>query len=801
MMPALSHTAPTTPAASAGGRLIAQDGRELPLRATTLRADACAGRARSVVEQRFVNPYAEPLTVLYRLPLPADGAVSGFSFVIGGERIVGRIERRAEARELFEAALAQGRSGALLEEERSSVFTQEVGNIPAGAEVTAEIVVDHPLRWLPDGAWEWRFPTVVAPRYLGGTGRVADADQISVDVVEGGPGPACRFVLAIRDALAAGGRAASSSHALLASPNSGDVGGLGVELAEAGSGALDRDVVVTWPVATPTAGVTLDVARPDPGHARGSSAFALLTLVPARKVERRVSRDLIVLLDTSGSMAGEPIEQAKRVVGALIDGLSADDRLELIEFGSEARRFRRGALPATAANRSAARAWLGKVRASGATEMRTAITEALGSLRAEAQRQVLVVTDGLIGFEEEIVGEVLRRLSSGSRVHTLGIGSSVNRSLTGPLARAGRGSEHIAEIGVDVEPVVERLLARMEEPAIVELAVSGSAVRSLGTSHLPDLMGGAPALLPLELDAAGGELVVTGRTADGAWEQRVRVAPIENGAGSAALAALFAREQVEDLELRIAAGQPRERLEREIERVGLAFGVSTRLTSWVAVTEQQTVDPTLPTRRVSQPQRLPHGMSVEGLGLRRAAPMLAAAPMALAFGAPPAEAFGASMAAMAEPLRARPAPAAATPGPKRSRRLLRRLADVFAPKREDLARGVLFEAEEDLPHEAAAPRARLRGRITREHGEELVIEATIEDSLDWTLPAVVELELADGSSLTCAVVRERSTAATMLTPGQTVRIVVRRSGTRTAPPVAALVGDISIDLNPGTVLR
>jgi Ca-activated chloride channel family protein len=152
--------------ASAGGRLVSVDGRVLPLEGITLRGDASGGLARIVLEQRFRNPYPDPLRVTYQLPLPPEAAVSGYGFQIGPRRIVGEVDRVAAARERFEQALIQGQTAGLLEQARSSLFTQEIGNIPSGVEVVAELVIDQRLRWLEEGAWEWRFPTVVAPRYL-----------------------------------------------------------------------------------------------------------------------------------------------------------------------------------------------------------------------------------------------------------------------------------------------------------------------------------------------------------------------------------------------------------------------------------------------------------------------------------------------------------------------------------------------------------------------------------------------------------------------------------------------------------
>src|SRR5690349_18351107 len=128
----------TPPYESSGGRLITADGRALPLKSASLEADAKGGVARAVLRQRFTNPYSEPLTVTYLMPLPADGAVSGYAFTIGERRIVGEVDRKAAARERFEQAIVEGRTAGLVDQERSSLFTQEIGNIPPGAELVAE---------------------------------------------------------------------------------------------------------------------------------------------------------------------------------------------------------------------------------------------------------------------------------------------------------------------------------------------------------------------------------------------------------------------------------------------------------------------------------------------------------------------------------------------------------------------------------------------------------------------------------------------------------------------------------------
>lgn len=620
---------------SNGGRLVASDGRTLPLKAASLTADAKAGVIRVVLEQRFVNPYDQPLQVTYQMPLPADGAVSGFAFRIGEERIIGEVDTKKKARDRFEEAILDGRTAAILDQERSSLFTQQVGNIPPHTEVVAELTIDQKLLWLPDGAWEWRFPTVVAPRYLGGPGRVVDAAAVTVDVSDQELPVKLSLKMSVRDPLPEGVKPNSPSHALHASKG---IGRTDVTFGDESGAALDRDVVVRWQAAGLRVGAELDVARPAAGDP-ASNAFALLTLVPPTRAVKMeaVPRDLIVLLDTSGSMSGEPLDQARRVVNALIDTLQDRDRLELIEFSNEPRRWKSGAKDATASHKSAAQKWLAGLHAGGGTEMASGMIEALKPLRKDAQRQVVLITDGLIGSEHEVLNAILEKLPAGSRVHCVGVGSGVNRSLTMPAARAGRGVEIIIGLGEDAEVAAQRLLARTTAPLVTEVEVSGSAVVAIAPEHPMDLYAGAPTLLCFKLNPAGGDLVVRGKTAEGNYLERMTVKAVERGEGSAAIAKLFARECVEDLETRAAAGANRGDIDSQVEKLGLGFQISTRLTSWVAVSQNQTVDPTAPRRQEKIPQNLPFGMSAEGLGLRQAS---VASPARRSVAGPPMGAAG-----------------------------------------------------------------------------------------------------------------------------------------------------------------
>jgi Ca-activated chloride channel family protein len=823
--PTMSSHLPMT-----SGRLVDVSSAALPLERSALSVDARGGLARVTFVQRFANPHDEPLSVTYKLPLPADAAVSGFTFRVGARTIRGTVDGKARARERFERAVIEGRGAALLEQERSSLFTQEIANIPPREAVEIEVELDQPLAWLVEGRWEWRFPLAAAPRYLG-AGPAEGA--VAIAIASGDVGARASLSMRVRDAVPEGRSPESPSHPIVCDRA---MGSFGVELGSGNAVQLDRDVVVRWPVATLTAGASLDVARPRSG-ALATSAYGLLSLVPPSPEAKAapVARDLTLLIDTSGSMSGEPLEQAKRVALALIDSLNERDQLELIEFSSEARAFTARPEAATAAHKGAAQRWVRGLEASGGTEMLSGVKSALRALRPGSQRQIVLITDGLVGFEREIVRALLDGLPPSARLHALGVGSAVNRSLLAPIARAGRGVEAIIGLGEDPERAARRILARTAAPIVVDLRVEGSAVVRTVPVRLPDVFFGHPLRVAVELKASGGELHVRGRTADGPFERTLRVPATDLGEGSPSVTKLFGRELVEDLEVQVSAGRAGSVVERAIEDAGIAFEIATRFTSWIAVTDEALVDPRDALRHVEQPHELPYGMSAAGLGLRPAeqaaadaesftrtragvimrmrpsaigmAPGAAPPPMparAMAKRAPsardesPMEAddalFGASSAESADLEReeggARPTGAPAAPEEARTpeRPAARKPTAMPSPAPEapqGRAKSSLFESakrkiaqvfEKEKKEDASAPRqpAVLAARIALVEGDRVTVELVVPPSgLSLSFAdATATLLLPDGTSVTAVIRVDLSARERVYAAGLTVRIVL-----------------------------
>jgi len=592
--------------------LVAVDGRSYPLEAVRIEARAEGGLASTTLTQSYTNPYDEPLEVFYTLPLPADGAVLGYAIHMGERVIRGEVMKREEAAKAYEDALFDGRTAGLLEQERDDTFTQRLGSLPAHQNARIEIQVLHPVAFVPKvnggpARWEYRFPTVTGVRYEGAPGRVTDSERLDVDRNADGAIPTrVEVELTLADGAPDAIAAASNTHDIV---TTGAENATRVSLR---SGArLDRDLVVRWN-ASVAEGVRLVEG---PGLPGDDGRYGLFTLVPPAVPMRAFTRDLTLILDASGSMSGAPLAWAKRVIEELLASLEPEDRFELLAFSNDVRSFTRGPAPGHATNIEQALRWLNRIQADGGTEMANAMIEALKPLRPDSQRQVVLLTDGQIGFEAEITGRILRQLPEGARVHALGVGSAPNRTLLQGVARAGRGVEVIVSAESELVEAAGRLRRAVAHPLLTDITVTGSAVRAAAPARPRDVMAGQPLVLTMELTPEGGMVEVAAQQAGVAdrWVWRMTVPATRAQVSPIAIGALFGRETIADLEL--PAGGRDRASDTEIEAAALRHRIASRLTSLVAFAEAPSVDPRQPRRRERLAVEMPQGVSIEGTGL------------------------------------------------------------------------------------------------------------------------------------------------------------------------------------------
>jgi Ca-activated chloride channel homolog len=632
------------PAADAGFGAISTTRGNLPLSALDVRADIVALTAGVEVVQEFANPFDEPLEATYIFPLPDRAALTALRFEADGRTVDGVLTERAQARREYDQAISAGRRAAIAEEERPDVFTMRVGNILPGEQVVVRLSLSQPLPF-EDGAATFRFPLVIAPRYIPGnplpgaaagsgtqpdTDAVPDASRITPPVLlPGFPHP---VRLGITARIDPGGlpvsQVRSSLHAV--GQSAGDDGSTIITI-EPGE-RLDRDFILRLAVADADDIATSLVLRQDDPPSAGTGTGAgddagdwgtgtfMLTLVPPAASAAVTDRDMVVVLDRSGSMSGWKMVAARRAAARIVDTLDSSDRFAVLCFDNTVQQPPElaGRLVAgTDRNRFRAVEFLASVTAHGGTEMLGALQQAAGLLADQTRSRVLVlVTDGQVGNEDQILDMIGPRLT-GTRVHVVGIDRAVNAGFLSRLASVGRGRCELVESEDRLDAAMTRIHRRIASPVVTGLSVSSADVAlvksAIAPSPLPGLFDGAAVtIFGRYRGYAPAGITVRGTAADGSPYERTLTAVQRAGDASGTPAtALWARARLRDLEDAYACVDPGrddvlESLEHQIVATSLRFGVACRFTAFVAVDSRVVTDGSTP-HRVTLPVQVPSG--------------------------------------------------------------------------------------------------------------------------------------------------------------------------------------------------
>ena len=625
----------------AGLGTLATSRGNLPLDAVDVRAAIAGTSARVELTQDFRNPFDVPLEATYIFPLPDRAAVTAMRMECAGHVVEGVLRERSQAREEYDQAIAEGRRAAIAEEDRPDVFTMRVGNIAPGERVTVRLVLAQRLPYC-DGEVTFRFPLVVAPRYIPGhplpgapagsgtaadTGAVPDASRISPPVLlPGFPNPVRLTLSADIDPAGlplAGIRSSLHATAEQAGAGQAEAGGHTIVALHPGE-RLDRDFILRLAVAGQDQLATSLMLTPDPEADSDEGTFTL-TLVPPDGDGRPRPRDVVLVLDRSGSMSGWKMVAARRAAARIVDTLTEADRFAVLCFDNVVERppdLPDGLAGATDRNRFRAVEWLARTDARGGTEMLVPLAEAVRLLTGDdpgRDRVLILITDGQVGNEDQILERTGTRLD-GIRVHVVGIDRAVNAGFLSRLAAAGRGRCELVESEDRLDEAAARIHRRIGAPLVTALALAADGVTivpgTVAPGLLPDLFPGVVVTVTGRWRGEpGGAIAVTGTAADGTpFETKVSAVTGGNPASMAA----WARAHVRDLEDRYASGAGHDtaglaRLEQQITDVSLRYGVLCRFTAFVAVDSLAVTGGTGP-HRVTQPVELPAGWDPAGAG-------------------------------------------------------------------------------------------------------------------------------------------------------------------------------------------
>ena len=586
----------------------------LPLESVDVRTKITGLASHTEVTQGFRNTHDEPLEATYVFPLPPRAAVTAMRMEADGRIVDGVLKERGQARVDYDQAIREGKRASIAEEERPGVFTMRVGNIVPGERVTVHLTLAGALSY-EDGEATFRFPLVVAPRYIPGaplegeqvgdgtaedTDAVPDASRISPPVLlPGFPNPVQLSVEVDVDTSGLPLSGVRSSLHAVATEETGD--GMRIRL-HPGERA-DRDFLLRLRLGDDNAVSTALAVLPDEDDEGGT--FALTVLPPAEQAAQR-GRDVVLVLDRSGSMGGWKMVAARRAAARIVDTLGADDQFAVLAFDFET--DTPPGLPDTlveASDRNRFRAveFLSGLNARGGTEMLTPLRRATNLLHEatpDRERVLVLVTDGQIGNEDQILGELAPTLA-GVRVHTVGIDRAVNEGFLQRLA-GSQGRCELVESEDRLDEAMQNIHRRIGTPLVTELQVTPDGLTvdaaTLAPTPVPDLYPGAPVVVMGRYTGAPeGGVVVSGLPN---WRTPITATPSTNPA----LAALWARAKIRDLEDKYVAGHTA--LEQQILQTSLRFGVLSRFTAFVAV-DQRIVNEDGTPRRVTQPVDLPSG--------------------------------------------------------------------------------------------------------------------------------------------------------------------------------------------------
>lgn len=588
---------------------------------TEIRLDVSGMIVRATLRQEFRNDGSDWVEGVYVFPLPDTAAVDHMRFVVGERIVEGEIQEKEKARAGYEAAKQAGKRASLVDQQRANLFTTRIANIGPGE--TIEIVIQYldTVKY-EDGTFSLRFPTTLTPRYIAGrtagdrqgTGWSADTDRVP-DASLITPPQVTRSTehrLSLHATIDAGVPLkfiASRYHP--------------IDVQQAGGGyearlsldntQLDHDLELLWrpfEENTPQALVFSEIV--------GDQTHLFVMLVPPIGAEAPPvvpPRNLIFVIDTSGSMHGVSIEQARNALLRALEGLRPVDRFNVVQFNSTTESLFSASATADAQHLALAREYVRSLSADGGTEMRPALERALaGDDASEHLRQVIFITDGSVGNEAELYGVIEEQLGV-SRLFTVGIGSAPNSWFMRKAAELGRGTHVTISALHEVQEQMDTLFRKLERPQITDIEVDWPPAVTV-TAHpavVPDLYDGEPVLLRARLDGSLGAdevISIRGRSMVGDWVAELE---LPDGKQSPGVGSMWARAHIETLLDRERQGMNPEEVRAQVLALALQHHLVSKFTSLVAVdkTPVRPSESTLCREQVAN--LLPHGQSQQAI--------------------------------------------------------------------------------------------------------------------------------------------------------------------------------------------
>jgi len=612
-MTSAAFAAPPVPDEVGGQIEAVVDGQKVtfPALKTDIKADIKGDLVTVKVTQTFENPSDKPVHASYLFPLSHNAAVNHMVMTVGDERVEARIKRTEEAKATFQQAKQEGKVASLLTEYRPNMFTQNIANLMPGMPVEVTLTYVETLAKI-DGQYELVLPLIVGPRYQpAGAGiapapasQVSSKEKLDKWELEQLPGYPAVAGLTIPDTLEKdrvainisldGGlpitAVSSATHAITEEKQS-ETKSL-IHLAE-GRTIDNKDFVLRYSLSgsAPQAGM---LAYKD---SRGGF-FSLQLEPPAAPAVKDIApREMVFVLDTSGSMNGEPIEASKLFMKHALNSMRASDYFRIIRFSNNAEEFTSGPVPATTENIEKGQKYVASLTADGGTEIPTAINQAFGIAPKDGTlRMVVFLTDGYIGNEASVLSLTSEKMGA-ARIFALGVGTSVNRYLLEEMGRIGNGYARFIDPTEKADDVAIQLANKLESPVLTDISIDWGDLkaREFTPVRIPDLFAGSSIRIQGQYEQSGKHTI----TVHGLVNGRKASLPVTVDLPEASdekdspIPVIWARAQIAEAMRQINSPSYRrapelseDKIKLKVTDLGLDFSLMTRWTSFVAVSDK-----------------------------------------------------------------------------------------------------------------------------------------------------------------------------------------------------------------------
>ncbi|MBB1438410.1 marine proteobacterial sortase target protein [Shewanella sp. SG41-4] len=593
---------------------------------------------RVTVKQVFINDSDQWVNGRYLFPLPETAAVDSMLLRIGDKVIAGQIQPKKQALQTFENAKKQGKQASLLQQQRRNLFTSDVANLGPHEQLVVEISYQQKVEYR-DGLFSLRFPLAITPRYN------PQADRTTEQLPLAMPSSAntATTVKHVRPALDVkmqvnidAGFELTSLDSLYHPIKQSNVGNH-YSVNFVGKQIADRDFVLQWQAnvgAVPQAATFYQTGKThlaDNSDERSETAqrqpnpvdnnmYSLVMLMPPSvevSEQHLIARELILVIDTSGSMSGQSITQAKQALQFALAGLRDIDSFNIIEFNSDVTMLSVTPLPANSRNIGKANRFIQSLDADGGTEMRSALQTALvdsvqqdsdqTDAHSEMLRQVIFMTDGAVGNEHELYQLINDQLGD-SRLFTVGIGSAPNSDFMRRAATMGRGTFTYIGKESEVQQKIEQLLNKIEQPVLTNIGLYylDGSVPDYWPTTISDLYQNDPLWVSIKSASHQQQPIIVSGSINGQyWQQQL---DFEENQAAKGIDLLWANAQITSLEL-YKDNASRDRVNKQVEALGLLYHLVTSQTSLVAV-DVTPVNPLIDSPIDVQLQpHMPHGLN------------------------------------------------------------------------------------------------------------------------------------------------------------------------------------------------